>query len=52
VLERFFSVPLLENPLETDPPLVHIIDPPPFADLTGNEEQAEEMKNRFSLHSI
>ena len=42
----------LENPLETDPIVVHIIDPPPFGFLAENEKQAEVIKNRFSLLSI
>ena len=43
---------LVENPVETDPPLVHIIDPLPFSFSSGNKMQAGEMKKRSSLHSI
>lgn len=34
----------MENPVETDPPLVHIIDPLPFSFSSENEIQAEEIK--------
>jgi len=42
----------MENPAESDLALVHIIDPPPFPFSSENIMQADELKNRSSLHSI
>ena len=42
----------MENPLETDPIEVLIIDPPHSFISSKKQRQAEEMKNHSSLLSI
>ena len=43
---------IVENPLEIDPLVTPLFDPLPFSFSSKNEMQADEMKNRSSLHSI
>ena len=42
----------LENPLESDPIVVLIIDPPPSFNSSKKQKQAEVTKNHSSLLSI
>ena len=42
---------LLENPLETDPGIPLVIDPPILFFSSDTQMQAVGIKNRFSLHS-
>ena len=44
--------PLVENPLESDPIVVLIIDPPPFLHFVEKTKQAEVTKKHSSLLSI
>ena len=42
----------VENPLESDPIVVLIIDPPPSFNSSKKQKQAEVTKNHSSLLSI
>ena len=43
---------VVENPLENDPLVTQLFDPLPFSFSSKKKMQADEMKNRSSLHSI
>ena len=50
ILEAVFNS-LLENPLETDPGIPLVIDPPLLFFSSDTQMQAVGIKNRSSLHS-
>lgn len=50
---KFINLPMtmVENPLETDPGIPLVIDPPILFFSSNTQMQAVGIKNRFSLHS-